>query len=120
VFYQAFVLDGETGTLRCPSAVVLPIPPRETVRFPAETCAGCALRERCTRTPQGRSVTIHPEERLLVGLPGRQTTPAGRAKPRERFAVEHTLAHVGRWQGWRALSRRAQEPAGLGAGGRRA
>jgi hypothetical protein len=29
-------------------------------------------------------------------------TPAGRAKLRERIAVEHTLAHVGHWQGRRA------------------
>ena len=32
----------------------------------------------------------------------RQQTPQGRAKLRERVAVEHALAHVGRWQGRRA------------------
>jgi hypothetical protein len=32
----------------------------------------------------------------------RQQTPHGRAKLRERVKVEHTLAHVGRWQGRRA------------------
>ena len=31
-----------------------------------------------------------------------QQTPHGRAKLRERVKVEHTLAHVGRWQGRRA------------------
>ena len=47
-------------------------------------------------------MTIHPDERLLVELRERQRTPAGRAKLRERVAVEHTLAHVGYWQGARA------------------
>jgi DDE family transposase len=50
-------------------------------------------------------VTIHPDERLLVELRERQATAAGRAKLRERVAVEHTLAHTGRWQGWRARYR---------------
>ena len=35
---------------------------------------------------------IHSDERFLAEL-------------RERVAVEHTLAHVGRWQGWRARYR---------------
>jgi hypothetical protein len=29
-------------------------------------------------------------------------TPEGRAKLRERVAVEHSLSHIGRWQGRRA------------------
>lgn len=35
----------------------------------------------------------------------RQQTPQGRDQLRERVAVEHTLAHVGRWQGRRARYR---------------
>ncbi len=50
----------------------------------------------------GRSVAIHPDERLLQELRERQKTPAGRARLRQRVAVEHTLAHVGHWQGRRA------------------
>jgi DDE family transposase len=73
--------------------------PGEVVKFPAATCACCALRERCTTSAAGRSVTIHPDEALLQELRERQQTPQGRAKLRERVAVEHALAHVGRWQG---------------------
>ena len=51
---------------------------------------------------KGRSASIHPDEVLLLELRQRQQTPQGRAKLRERLAVEHTLAHVGRWQGRRA------------------
>ncbi len=32
-------------------------------------------------------------------LQQRQLTSAGRAKLRERVAVEHSLSHIGRWQG---------------------
>lgn len=101
----AFTLDWEAGTIRCPNAVTIPFAVGETVRFPAEHCAACPLRARCTTSARGRSVSIHPDERLLVEFRERQHTPAGRAKLRERVAVEHSLAHVGRWQGRRARYR---------------
>ena len=50
-------------------------------------------------------MSLHPDERFLTELRERQHTPAGRAKLRERIAVEHTLAHVGHWQGRRARYR---------------
>jgi hypothetical protein len=98
----AFVLDWATGTLRCPNQVVVPFQPGETVQFPAEACQTCPLRVQCTHSAQGRSVTIHPDERLLEELRERQQTAVGRAKLRERVGVEHTLAHIGHWQGDRA------------------
>jgi len=101
----AFALDWGAQTLTCPNAVSLPFVPGGTVHFPAATCAPCPLRERCTGSAQGRSVSIHPDEHLLQELRERQHTPQGRASLRERVAVEHTLAHVGRWQGRRARYR---------------
>jgi transposase len=98
----AFTLDWAAHTIRCPGGEVVPFACGETLRFPAATCAVCALRDRCTASPAGRSVSIHPDERLLAELRERQRTPAGRAKLRERVAVAHSLAHVGRWQGDRA------------------
>jgi Transposase DDE domain/Transposase domain (DUF772) len=98
----AFTLDWERALIRCPNAVALPFEPGGTVRFPAETCAVCPLRERCTGSAHGRSVAIHPDERLLWELRTQQQTPEGRARLRERVAVEHSLAHIGRWQGDRA------------------
>jgi hypothetical protein len=98
----AFVLDWDEQTIRCPHDVVLPFAPGQTVRFPEEACAVCPLRERCTSSDHGRSVKIHPDERLLAELREGQQAPEGRAKLRERVKVEHALAHVGRWQGRRA------------------
>jgi hypothetical protein len=98
----AFVLDFERGTIRCPNQVGISFQVGTTVHFPEDECAICPLRLQCTTSAHGRSVSIHPDERLLVELRERQQTKAGRAKLRERTAVEHTLAHVGHWQGERA------------------
>jgi hypothetical protein len=105
----AFALDWDDRTIRCPNGARLPFVPGGTVRFPTATCAACPLRDRCTTSAHGRSVAIHPDERLLVELRQRQATPAGRAKLRERVAVEHALAHIGHWQGRRARYRGARK-----------
>lgn len=101
----AFELDWDRQVIRCPNQQELPFVPGDVVQFPAEVCAACPLRERCTTSQHGRSVSIHPDEALLQELRQRQLTPLGRAKLRERVAVEHALAHIGRWQGWRARYR---------------
>jgi IS5 family transposase len=101
----AFVLDWERQEIRCPDGAVLPFSVGGNVQFPAERCSACALRDRCTTSKTGRSVSIHPDERLLQELRERQLTAQGRAKLRERVAVEHSLAHIGQWQGDRARYR---------------
>jgi Transposase DDE domain/Transposase domain (DUF772) len=101
----AFQLDWERRLLRCPNQQEMPFMPGGVVQFPAEICQGCPLRERCTTSPHGRSVSIHPDEALLCELRERQLTQTGRAKLRERVAVEHALAHIGHWQGRRARYR---------------
>ena len=101
----AFALDWHQHVLQCPGGVTMPFEPGGMVKFPAATCAQCALRPRCTTSASGRSVSIHPDEALLQELRERQQTPQGRAKLRERVAVEHALAHLGHWQGRRARYR---------------
>jgi IS5 family transposase len=98
----AFTLDFDQGTLTCPNSVTLAFTPGGKVQFPAQVCAACPLRTQCTTSTRGRSVQIHPDERLLAELRAAQRTPQGRARLRQRVKVEHTLAHVGRWQGRRA------------------
>lgn len=102
---QAFILDWDRQVLRCPAEQEVSFQLGGIVHFPKETCAGCPLRARCTTSPRGRSVSIHPDETLLIELRERQVTPESRTKLRERVAAEHTLAHVGRWQGRRARYR---------------
>jgi hypothetical protein len=102
---QTFTLDWERQMIRCPNAQEMPFVPGGVVHFPKETCAQCPLKEQCTTSAKGRSVSIHPDEALLIELRQRQQTQQGRAQLRERVAVEHTLAHIGRWQGRRARYR---------------
>jgi len=97
-----FTLDFDAGQLTCPAGVSMPFEPGKTVRFPKDTCAACPLRQRCTTSSAGRSVSIHPDEALLAELRERQQTPEGRGELRERVQVEHALAHIGHWQGRRA------------------
>jgi hypothetical protein len=93
-----FALDFDTGRLTCPNGVAMAFEPGKSVQFPKDVCAACPLRQRCTTSRSGRSVSIHPDEKLLAELRERQQTPAGRAKLRERTKVEHRLAHIGNWQ----------------------
>jgi Transposase DDE domain/Transposase domain (DUF772) len=102
---SAFQLDWEHHELRCPGGETVPFTVGGVVKFRAATCEPCAVRERCTASASGRSVSIHPDEALLQELRERQQTPQGRAQLRERVAVEHALAHVGHWQGRRARYR---------------
>jgi hypothetical protein len=96
---SAFTLDWDSGLIHCPHQVRVPFREGQVVHFPADVCASCPLRERCTTSQTGRSVSIHPDESLLQELRQRQATATGRAKLRERVSVEHSLAHIGRWQG---------------------
>lgn len=100
-----FHIDFDSEQLTCPNQISMRFEPGKTVHFPKDTCAVCPLRARCTTSAAGRSISIHPDEALLAELREYQTTPAGRAKLRERVKVEHALAHVGHWQGDRARYR---------------
>jgi hypothetical protein len=102
---QTFTLDWGRQMIRCPAEQEMPFQPGGVVHFPQGVCAQCPLKAQCTTSTKGRSVSIHPDEALLIELRERQHTPQGRARLRERVAVEHTLAHIGRWQGRRARYR---------------
>lgn len=97
-----FTLDWQQQCIVCPHQVRMPFTPGKVVHFPANRCQTCPLQEQCTTSQKGRSVSIHPDEQFLQELRQRQKTPEGRAKLRERTPVEHSLAHIGYWQGERA------------------
>jgi hypothetical protein len=86
----AFHLDWQRQYVRCPNNVELPFELGGIVRFPAATCATCPWRERCTTSDHGRSVAIHPDERLRLRTASAATDAAG---PRE-------AARTGRRRAW--------------------
>jgi transposase len=102
---QAFTLDWDRHVIRCPAEQEIPFVAGGVAHFPKEVCEQYPLKAQCTTSAKGRSVSIHPDEALLIELRERQHTAQGRAQLRERVAVEHTLAHVGYWQGKRARYR---------------
>jgi hypothetical protein len=73
----AFTLDFDQGLLTCPNNITMPFVPGGKVQFPAQACQSCPLRAQCTTSTRGRSVQIHPDERLLAELRARQQTPPG-------------------------------------------
>ncbi len=80
----------------------IPFEEGKTARFPPSDCQACPLKEQCTSSKRGRSVSIHPDESLLQELRQRQLTELGRSQLRERVTVEHSLAQISRWQGKQA------------------
>jgi transposase len=98
----ACTLGWEAGRLHCPAGATVSFALGTTVRFPALLCRSCLFQGRCTRSSHGRTVHIHPDERLLAELRAHQLTTAGRAALWERAGVEHSLARSGQWQGDRA------------------
>ncbi len=98
----SFVLDWKSGRITCANQVSLPFREGGKVQSPATTCVNCTLRSKCTTSKRGRSVSIHPDEKSISELRERQLTTQGRAKLRERVAVEHSSSHIGRWQGDKA------------------
>ncbi|MEG4459089.1 IS1182 family transposase [Microcoleus sp. N9_A1] len=97
-----FFLDWDTHLISCPNQVSIPFEPGKIVHFPQNECAICPLRSGCTNSKRGRTVSIHPDEALMQELRARQSTAIGRKDLRKRTTVEHSLAHIGHWQGDRA------------------
>jgi len=99
-----FKLDMRSLTLTCPAGETERFTPGSVVEFDPEACARCPLRARCTMAAagSGRTVSIAEDERLQHRLRKLVASPGGRERLRERVAVEHSLAHVGRKQGRRA------------------
>jgi Transposase DDE domain/Transposase domain (DUF772) len=99
---NSFFLDWDTHLISCPNQIAVPFEPGKIVHFPQSECTICPLRADCTNSKKGRTVSIHPDEALMQELRARQSTASGRLDLRRRTTVEHSLAHIGHWQGDRA------------------
>jgi Transposase DDE domain/Transposase domain (DUF772) len=102
-----FKINLRDRTITCPAGEVEPIDLGADVEFNSDACDRCALRAQCTTAApgHGRTVTIADSEFLQQRLRKLTKTRKGRARVRERVAVEHSLAHLGRRQGRRARYR---------------
>lgn len=100
---QAFKIELEKGTVRCPAGHEKSIKGK-VIRFPASACDPCPKRAQCTRAKpgRGRTLQLHANEALHQKLHASKKTSEGRVELRKRVGVEHSLAHICNRQGPRA------------------
>jgi len=108
---EDFDVDLTAATVTCPAAKAAPIrygsDGAGRADF-ADACTACPLRERCTTSVSGRSISIHPKEAVLQRHKAAQVDPAWRAEYRStRPKVERKIAHFVRvaWGGRKARTR---------------
>ena len=93
----AFRIDLAQATVTCPAKVTAPIIATRhggRARF-GRACSVCPLRDACTTSPTGRTVSIHPHEAELLAARSRQRTAHWLADYRAtRPKVERKLAHL--------------------------
>lgn len=102
-----FKINLRAMTITCPAGETEDIILGSDVAFDVETCRSCPLLAKCTTAKgrHGRTVQISEDEHLQRKLRELTKTAAGRARLRQRTAVEHGLAHLGQRQGRRARYR---------------
>jgi len=106
-----FAVDLAQNTVTCPAGVTVTIRSGADGAGRAEfgpACATCPLRDRCTTSPSGRTISIHPREAVLQRAKRLQATPEWQDAYRQiRPRVERKIAHFVRaaWGGRRARTR---------------
>ena len=95
----AFVLDLDAMSATCPAGqTTQDFKPSPTgggqFQFVVAVCAACPLRAQCVRGVGGRTVSVHPQERLLQHARALQASPAFREYRRRRQRVEHRIARL--------------------------
>jgi hypothetical protein len=106
-----FDIDLNEQEVTCPAGNSAPIVTHPTGGGTASfgnLCHSCPLRDRCTTSATGRTITIHPREATLTKHRRRQADPAWKQRYRAtRPKVERKIGHFVRrsWGGRRARTR---------------
>jgi hypothetical protein len=95
---DAFTIDLESKTVRCPAGHTVEIAPSREgeglARF-GKLCAGCPLRAQCTGSKDGRTIRVHPREATLQRMRQAQQSPAWKAQYRAtRPKIERKFGHL--------------------------
>lgn len=93
-----FDVDLETDTVTCPNEVTVPIRWTKrsggTARF-GDACATCPLKDQCTNSPKGRTISVGDHEAALAAARSRRLDPDHVADYRAtRPKVERKLGHL--------------------------
>jgi len=93
---EDFAVDEPAGTVTCPAGVTRPITRARNAVFGA-ACRGCALRARCTRSVDGRTVHLHEHDALQREHRTRAADPDFQAVyRRHRPMIERSIAWLTR------------------------
>src|SRR5712691_712486 len=95
----AFTIDLEVLSCSCPAGQTTgALQPLKggggQFQFAAAVCAACPVRAECVRGRGGRSVQLHPQERLLQQARELQASPGFREYRTRRQVVEHRIARL--------------------------
>jgi hypothetical protein len=101
-----FTVDEQAGVVTCPAGLTRPITPGRNVIFGA-ACGACPLRERCTTSKSGRTLSLHPRHGLLRAARAAWADGPGLREDymAHRPNVERTIAQVATWRGRRVKLR---------------
>ena len=95
---DAFDIDLDAGTVRCPAEQLVQIRRKDDgsgVASFAPFCGNCPLAKACTKSKTGRIVSIHTHERTIARERKKQRDPAWKQRYRAtRPKVERKLAHL--------------------------
>lgn len=102
-----FKVDLQAKTATCPTGQVIPIEIGRTNRFSPDVCDICIRRAECTSAALGkaRSLRIAHDEAMQHSFIELVSSSEGRARLRQRVAIEHMLARHARIMGRRARYR---------------
>jgi transposase len=91
-----FSVDEQGGTVTCPNGLSRHITAKRKVIFGA-ACQRCPLRARCTTSPRGRNLDLHPHDALLRAARRQSETPEFQTVYRQhRPMVERSIAWLTR------------------------
>jgi DDE family transposase/transposase-like protein DUF772 len=94
---DAFQIDLEAGMVTCPAGRTAPLRQIKNghIAHFAHACSSCPLADRCTTSPDGRSIHVGVYEQQLQRARARQTDPAWKSDyTATRPKVERKIAHL--------------------------
>ena len=95
---DAFEIDADAETARCPRGVLIQLRRGQDGRGVADFgphCEDCLLRSKCTKSTSGRTISVHPEHKRIRRERERQRDAAWKRDYRgTRPKVERKLAHL--------------------------
>ena len=97
-----FKIDLEEGVVTCPGGNVkefeakgvLEERKKISVHFPEKTCSDCPQKEKCTKSKEGRGISIHPYEDKLQEQREYQKTEEFKEDYSRRANGERTISHI--------------------------